>query len=95
MAAPPLPPQCPGSFLLGNTRALLKDTGALLTDGHRRFGPLFRLRVGWFRYTVIAGPEARDFLAQGLDEAHLSRHRIFGAIQDQFGPADPGPRPIG
>jgi cytochrome P450 len=37
---------------------------------------------------VIAGFEARDFMAGGFDEQYLSRERVFGAVEKQFGRAD-------
>lgn len=82
------PPMCPGSWLLGNARALLDDTAGALTTGYERCGPIFRVRAAWRQYIVIAGPEAGDFMAEGLDKAHLSRDRLFGSIAREFGRAD-------
>lgn len=79
---------CPGTLLLGNARSLLDDTAGVLTDGYQRLGPVFRIRAAWRRYTVVAGPETADFMAQGLDKAHLSREQLFGAIAREFGRAD-------
>ena len=82
------PPMCPGARLLGNARALLEDTAGALTTGYEKCGPVFRIRAAWRRYTIIAGAEAGDFMAQGLDKVHLSRHRIFGSVAREFGRAD-------
>ena len=82
------PPMCPGTLLLGNARGLLEDTAGTITTGYQRLGPIFRLRAAWRQYTVIAGPEAGEFMAQGLDKAHLSRERLFGSIAREFGRAD-------
>lgn len=82
------PPLCPGTWLLGNARALLDDTAGTLTAGYRRHGPMFRIRAAWRQYTIIAGPEAGEFMAQGLDKVHLSRERLFGSIAQEFGRAD-------
>lgn len=82
------PPMCPGTWLLGNARALLDDTAGALTTGYERCGPVFRVRAGWRQYTIVAGPEAGQFMADGLDKAHLSRDRLFGAIAREFGRAD-------
>jgi CRP-like cAMP-binding protein/cytochrome P450 len=87
-SAAPLPPICPGAWLLGNAWALLRDPGAALTEGFERRGPVYRLRAAWRGYVVIAGTAAADFMAQGLDKAYLSRHRIFGAVQKEFGKSD-------
>ncbi len=79
---------CPGTWLLGNARSLLDDTAGTLTAGYERCGPVFRIRAAWRQYTIVAGPEASDFMAQGLDKAHLSRERLFGPIGREFGRAD-------
>ncbi len=79
---------CPGTWLLGNARSLLDDTAGTLTAGYERCGPVFRIRAAWRQYTIVAGPEAGDFMAQGLDKAHLSRERLFGPIAREFGRAD-------
>jgi hypothetical protein len=79
---------CPGTWLLGNARSLLRDTAGTLTTGYQQCGPVFGLRAAWRRYTIVAGPEASDFMAQGLDKVHLSRERLFGSIAREFGRAD-------
>lgn len=79
---------CPGTWLLGNARALLEDTAGTLTAGYAQCGPVFRIRAGWRRYTIVAGPEVNAFMAQGLDKAHLSRERLFGVVAKEFGDAD-------
>ena len=81
-------PMCPGSLLLGNAKSLLDDTAGTLTRGYQLLGPMFRIRAAWRQYTVIAGPEAGEFMAQGLDKVHLSRERLFGSIAREFGPCD-------
>lgn len=82
------PPSLPGSWLLGNAKEILRDTGALLTDAHDRLGPVYRVRVLWHSYLVIAGSAARDFIRLRLDEEHCSRHEFFAAIEREFGSAD-------
>jgi cytochrome P450/CRP-like cAMP-binding protein len=79
---------CPGTLLLGNARGLMNDTGRVLRDGYERCGPIFRIRAAWRRYTIIAGREAADFMAQDLDKRYLSRGPVFGALQREFGPSD-------
>ncbi|BCS35107.1 hypothetical protein TBR22_A43330 [Luteitalea sp. TBR-22] len=79
---------CPGSWLLGNARALLDDTAGAITEGYRRCGPVFRVRAAWRTYTIVAGAEASEFMAMGLGPAHLSRERLFGPIAHEFGRAD-------
>ena len=82
------PPLVRGLPFFGNTFQFLRDTSRLLDDSYRRYGPVFRLRALWLKYTVIAGFEARDFLQQGLAENYLSRHKVFDAVGGQLGHAD-------
>lgn len=84
----PLPPRCPGLPFIGNAHQLLNDPGKLLVDGQRRFGPIFRLRAAGTRLTVVAGEMAKAFMADSVDDAHLSRHAMFGPVEREFGPAD-------
>ena len=83
-----LPPVRPGRPLVGSVQELLHDPAGVLADSYERLGPVFRLRVLWHTYTVIAGQAALDFMGQRLDEASLSRHDFFGAIEKEFGRAD-------
>lgn len=87
MAPPaPLPPRCPGTWLLGNARALLDDTAGTMVAGYRTCGPVFRLRAAWRHFTIVAGAEASEIFDRGLDETHLSRHRLFADVEREFGP---------
>ena len=78
----------PGVPLLGNTFQFLSDTSGLIAQSYKRFGPVFRLRALWLKYTVLGGFEARDFLNSGEAEKHLSRRKIFDAVGEQLGNAD-------
>jgi cytochrome P450/CRP-like cAMP-binding protein len=78
----------PGAPLLGNTFQFLNDTSGLIAQSYKRFGPVFRLRALWLKYTVLGGFEARDFLNSGEAEKHLSRRKIFDAVGEQLGNAD-------
>lgn len=84
----PRPVRAQGVPLLGNTFQFLRDTSGLLNDAYQRYGPVYRLRALWLKYTVIAGFEAKDFLQQGLAEKYLSREKIFNAVGEQLGSAD-------
>jgi|GEM_PF-1953747 len=84
----PLPERAPGAPLFGNTFQFLSDTSGLIARSYKRFGPVFRLRALWLKYTVIGGVEARDFLNSGEAEKHLSRRKIFDAVGEQLGSAD-------
>jgi cytochrome P450/CRP-like cAMP-binding protein len=84
----PLPKRAPGLPLFGNTFQFLSDTSGLIARSYKRFGPVFRLRALWLKYTVIGGVEARDFLNSGEAEKRLSRRKIFDAVGEQLGNAD-------
>lgn len=84
----PQPKRVPGLPLFGNTFQFLSDTSGLIARSYKRFGPVFRLRALWLKYTVIGGVEARDFLNSGEAEEHLSRRKIFDAVGEQLGSAD-------
>jgi cytochrome P450/CRP-like cAMP-binding protein len=84
----PRPERAPGAPLFGNTFQFLSDTSGLIAQSYQRFGPVFRLRALWLKYTVIGGFEARDFLTSGEAEKHLSRRKIFDAVGEQLGSAD-------
>jgi cytochrome P450/CRP-like cAMP-binding protein len=84
----PRPERAPGAPLFGNTFQFLSDTSGLIARSYKRFGPVFRLRALWLKYTVIGGVEARDFLNSGEAEKHLSRRKIFDAVGEQLGSAD-------
>ena len=64
----PLPPIAPGFPLLGNTLAIFRDPVALFVKMYQEVGPIFRVRVPGREYTVLAGPEATLFLAQGGED---------------------------
>ena len=83
-----MPERVPGAPLLGNTFQFLSDTSGLIAQSYQRFGPVFRLRALWLKYTVLGGFEARDFLNSGEAEKHLSRRKIFDAVGEQLGNAD-------
>lgn len=61
--APP-PPLAPGLPLLGNAREMAGNPLPFLIDQYQRHGPIFRVRAAGRAFTVIAGPEANQLLAQ-------------------------------
>lgn len=82
--AAPLPPRAWSIPFLGNTFGFLGDTTKLLNESYLKYGPAFRLRALWMKYTVIGGFEARDALFNGI-ETKLSRHEVFDEIGRQLG----------
>ncbi len=73
--------------VLGNSLAFLRDTTGFLVGAYREYGPIFRIRMLWVRFTVILGFEAREFLANG-GERHLTRHPVFDPVGRQLGASD-------
>lgn len=76
-----------GLPLLGNTLDFLSDTTTLLVSNYHKYGPIYRIRVLWLKFTVILGFEAKQFLIDGR-ERHLNRHPVFDPVGEQLGSAD-------
>ncbi|HEY7357402.1 MAG TPA: cytochrome P450 [Ktedonobacterales bacterium] len=79
----PLPPIVPGWPVLGNTISIFRDPVALFAQMYHQLGPIFRVRVPGREYTVMAGPEATLFLAQGGEE-YLSSREIFTRVMREL-----------
>src|SRR5580658_1947369 len=88
LADAPGPPLVKGWPLLGSTFQFLSDTPGVLNRAYRKYGPVFRLRALWIRYTVIGGKEAKLFMEQGLPNRYLSREKIFHAVGMELGTND-------
>jgi cytochrome P450 len=78
-----LPPRVRGLPLLGSGLEILRDPLAFFVKEYQELGPVFRLRAAGRRYTVMAGPEATQFLAQGGEE-YLSSRRIFRRVMREL-----------
>ncbi|MFZ0306230.1 MAG: cytochrome P450 [Terracidiphilus sp.] len=88
LAEAPSPPLVKGWPLLGSTFHFLRDAPGVLNRAYRKYGPVFRLRALWIRYTIIGGKEAELFMQQGLPNLYLSREKIFHAIGRELGTDD-------
>jgi CRP-like cAMP-binding protein/cytochrome P450 len=88
LADAPSPPLVKGWPLLGSTFHFLSDAPGVLNSAYRKYGPVFRLRALWIKYTVIGGEEAKLFMQQGLQDRYLSREKIFHAIGLELGTKD-------
>lgn len=88
LADAPRPPLVKGWPLLGSTFQFLSDAPGVLNRAYRKYGPVFRLRALWIKYTVIGGREAEIFMQKGLPERYLSREKIFHAIGRELGTDD-------
>src|SRR5258706_15393827 len=74
----PLPPMVSGLPILGNALVLLKDPLSFMVENYKRSGPIYRFRALNHEYTVMAGPEANQFLIKQGNL--LSNKRIYGGI---------------
>src|ERR1700677_4190752 len=76
----PLPPRV-SNFLpvVGPMIAMATDPEGFLTDAYAKYGPVFRARLARMDYTILAGPEARDFFLE-TKERYLSRESFFSAF---------------
>ncbi|MGA2848911.1 MAG: cytochrome P450 [Terracidiphilus sp.] len=88
LADAPGPPLVKGWPLLGSTFQFLSDTPGVLNRAYRKYGPVFRLRALWIKYTVIGGKEAKLFMEQGLPNRYLSREKIFHTVGMELGTND-------
>ncbi|HEX2621730.1 MAG TPA: cytochrome P450, partial [Phototrophicaceae bacterium] len=58
------PPSVPGLPLIGNSLKLMYDPQAYLLKLFQEYGPVYKIQMGFQRYTVMAGLEANQFLAK-------------------------------
>jgi len=88
LANAPRPPLVKGWPLLGSTFHFLSDTPGVLNRAYLKYGPIFRLRALWIRYTIIGGKEAKLFMEQGFPNRYLSREKMFHGIGMELGTHD-------
>ena len=88
LANAPSPPLVKGWPVLGSTFHFLSDAPGVLNRAYQKYGPVFRLRALWIRYTIIGGDEAKLFMQQGLPNRYLSREKIFHTIGKELGTQD-------
>ena len=81
-------PVVKGWPVLGSTFQFLSDAPGVLNRAYRKYGPVFKLRALWIRYTIIGGKEAKLFMQQGLQDRYLSRKKIFNTIGTELGTDD-------
>ncbi len=76
------PPIAPGFPLLGNALSLFRNPLPLFVTMYQEVGPIFRVHAPGRHYTVLAGPEATLFLAQGGEEFLSSREVFTKAMRE-------------
>ncbi len=80
----PLPPKAPGLPLVGNSLAMLRDPLRFLVQAYRAHGAVFRVRMGFQDYTVLAGLEANQFLSRDATP-YFSSDGLFGGMAEHIG----------
>jgi cytochrome P450 len=78
----PLPPFAPGIPLLG-TLTILRDPIRLFANMFQQMGSVYRLRVLWRTYTVLAGPEAIQWFIKN-DGTLLSSRKAYARASRQL-----------
>ena len=79
-------PTARGLPLAGNVFALLRDMRGFVTERYLELGPVFRVRVMYRRFTVLAGPEANRFV-QRDGARHLRSYEYWSRFNARFGAA--------
>lgn len=80
LKSPAEAPRAPGLPLLGNSLQMLEDPMRYLVEQYHEHGSVFRLRMGFKDYVVLAGIEANRLLATKEAE-HLTSKTLFGDFQ--------------
>lgn len=73
-------PRADGLPLVGSTLQMLEDPMRYLVEQYHTHGPIFRMRMGFKDYVVLAGIEANKLLATREAE-HLTSKTLFGDFQ--------------
>jgi cytochrome P450 len=76
----PYPPDAPGLPVFGHALGMARDPFGYLTRKYRELGPIFRIKLVNRRFTVLAGVEANQLLANRSHELFRST-----AFWEQFG----------
>jgi cytochrome P450 len=90
----PLPPIVPGLPILGSALDIMNDPLPFMVEAYQRWGPIYRFRILNREFTVLAGPEANQFLSK---QENLLSNKIYAGISeemktDYFILAEDGPR---
>ena len=78
------PPLVPGLPLLGSSLDLTSDSVGFFVKNYQQFGPIFRVQAANQSFTVLAGPEANNFMSQVGDE-YLSPHKVWTKFFPEYG----------
>ena len=75
----PVAPKVQGIPFIGNSLNLLNDPLAYLVKLYHEYGAVFRIRMGFQDYTVLAGYEANQLLSRDADN-NIGSERLFGGF---------------
>ena len=82
----PLPPELPGTPLLGHMQPFRRDRQAFLKDTYQQHGPIFTIRLGPRPVVVMIGPEYHQYFFTETDKSlSISKpyemlHALFGEV---------------
>ncbi|MER7008524.1 cytochrome P450 [Dactylosporangium sp. NPDC000555] len=74
-----------GIPVLGSALEMGKDPGAFLVRAYREHGPVFRMRLLNKTYTVIAGPDAANFMGSREGRDCLRSKEFWQGMVDEYG----------
>lgn len=79
------PPKARGLPLLGNTLEMAKDPAQFFVKLYRTYGPVSRISVLGNAYTVIAGPEAANFVGSREGKECLRSKEFWQGLVEEYG----------
>ena len=79
------PPPVPGLPLIGNSLQMWRDPAAFFYRGYREHGPVYRVRVFGREQTVLAGPEAAEFLGSAEGRDCLRSKEFWSGLVHEYG----------
>lgn len=80
------PPLAAGLPLLGNVLDMAQETRAFLTAQYQQHGPVFRVRALNQKFTVLAGPEANQFMTKE-SRNYFSSQEFWRGEDEEMGAA--------
>ena len=80
-----VPPRVPGLPLIGNSLQMWQDPAAFFYQGYRKHGPVYRVRVFGREQTVLAGPEAAEFLGSAEGRECLRSKEFWAGMVREYG----------
>src|SRR5688572_30369269 len=82
----PSPPRADGLPIIGSLIPMLGDSNKFMLAQYLKHGPIFRVHILNRRFTVLAGPEAVEYMANEDDT--LTAAPFWRPLAEQFGARD-------